>query len=55
MIRYLKYLKRLPCIGLVMKYPIMLFVENHSTFNLFLLIWSVIKKTNVAVLGALAT
>ena len=44
MIRYLKFLKRLTCVGLVMKSPIMSFLGNHSKFNSFLLIRSVMKN-----------
>ena len=44
MIRSLKNLKILPCVGLVMKYSSLSFVGHHYIFNSFLLIKSVIKN-----------
>ena len=38
------FINIIPCIGLVMKYPIISFVGHHSTFNSFLLIRSVMKN-----------
>ena len=43
-IRSLKFINILTCVGLVMKYLIMSFVVHHSTFNSFLLIQSVMQK-----------
>ena len=44
MIRSLNILNILPCVGLVMKYPIMSFVGHHYTFNSFLMILAVMKN-----------
>ena len=44
MIRFLKLLKRISCVVLFMKSPIMLFMGNHSTFNSLFIIWSVTKN-----------
>ena len=47
MIRSLNFLKILPCISLVIKYPIMSFVGHHSIFNSLLLIRLVMKKKRI--------
>ena len=43
-IRSLKILNRMPCIGLVMKYPIISFLGRYSIFNYFVMIQSVMKN-----------
>ena len=43
-IRSINFLKRFTCVGLVMKYHLILVMGHNSTFNSFLLIGSVMKK-----------
>ena len=47
MIRYINLLNRLPWSDFVIKYPVIPFVEHHSTVTSFLFIQSVIKNNHM--------